>query len=66
MFENQGIMKTYKLKATDLNDVNIIEKCFYFSKGKRFEKLLLNANSMGLKVATAEGSYYFVIGYEKF
>lgn len=66
MFENQGIMKTYKLKATDLNDVNIIENASVFSKEKDLKELLLNANSMGLKVATAEGSYYFVIDYEKF
>ena len=65
MFENQGIMKKYKLKATDLNDINIIKNTSTFSKEKDLKKLLLNANSMGLKVATAEGSYCFIIDYEK-
>ncbi len=66
MFENQGIMKKYKLKATDLNDINIIKKNSVFSKEKDLKDLLLNAHNMGLKVATAEGSYYFIIDYEKF
>lgn len=66
MFENQGIMKEYNLKVDNLNDVNIIKKSSVFSKEKDLKELLLNARNMGLKVATAEGSYYFVIDYEKF
>lgn len=66
MFENQGIMKMYKLKYADLNNINIVKNTFVFSKEKDLKDMLLNANSMGLKVATAEGSYYFVIDYQKF
>lgn len=65
MFENQGIMKKYKLKADDLNNTNIIKKTSIFSKEKDVKNLLLSANSIGLKVGTYEGSYYFVINYQK-
>lgn len=65
MFENQGIMKMYKLKASDLNNINIIKNPDVFSKEKDLKDMLLNANSMGFKVATAEGSYYFVIDHQK-
>lgn len=66
MFENQGIMKKYKLKATDLNNVNIIKNKSVFSKEKDLKNLILSGNSMGFKIAVAEGSYYFVIDYQKF
>lgn len=65
MLENQGIMKKYKLKSTDLNNVNIIKKASVFSKEKDLKKLLLSAKAIGLKVATYEGSYNFIIDYQK-
>lgn len=65
MIENQGIMKKYKLKSTDLNNVNIIKKASVFSKEKDLKKLLLSAKAIGLRVVTYEGSYNFIIDYQK-